>query len=278
MAEPFNDIDVVRKTYFIDEGERDSGTPSNDEGKVAQLEDNGRLNDFFSKAPIIREYAIGDSPATWTKPADIKAVFVQLWAGGASGASHASDVVGGGGGGGYIEAWIPASLLSATETITIGAGGASVSGNSSGNDGFDTSFGSLLTALKGIGGQSNLGGNGGDIYGGTLFGGGGGTNSGGAQTGGGGILFGGGGGGGANSGQGTGGSALNGGGGGGGAGTNGGNTNGVGGTSILGGNGGAGKYNGNATDGSEKGGGGGASRTGTSGKGGDGYVRVFEIF
>lgn len=47
MAEPFNNVDNVRKTYFINEGERNVGDPSEDAGKVVQLEEDGRLNEFF---------------------------------------------------------------------------------------------------------------------------------------------------------------------------------------------------------------------------------------
>lgn len=50
MAEPFNNTDVVRETYFIDESERDTGTPANDVGKVVQLEADGYLSEQFIRA------------------------------------------------------------------------------------------------------------------------------------------------------------------------------------------------------------------------------------
>lgn len=48
MAEPFNDTDVVRKTYFINASER-AGDPADDEGKVAQLEEDGKLSPIFTR-------------------------------------------------------------------------------------------------------------------------------------------------------------------------------------------------------------------------------------
>lgn len=46
MAAPFNEIDPVRKTYFINESER-SVDPADDVGKVPQLEENGELSPMF---------------------------------------------------------------------------------------------------------------------------------------------------------------------------------------------------------------------------------------
>ncbi len=51
MAEPFNETDVVRKTYFINESERDTVTPANDAGKVPQLEVDGKLSGGFLTTP-----------------------------------------------------------------------------------------------------------------------------------------------------------------------------------------------------------------------------------
>lgn len=46
MALPFNDIDPVRKTYFINESER-SVDPADDAGKVVQLEGDGFVSEAF---------------------------------------------------------------------------------------------------------------------------------------------------------------------------------------------------------------------------------------
>lgn len=43
MAAPFDDVNPVRKTYFLNESEK-SATPTDDQGKVPQLEENGHLS------------------------------------------------------------------------------------------------------------------------------------------------------------------------------------------------------------------------------------------
>lgn len=224
------------------------------------------------------------SDGTWTKDTGLVGIFVRAWGGGGSGGGLQSQDadLGGGGGGGYQEAWFSASDLSATETVTVGTGGAGVT-SGSGNNGEDTTFGSLLTALRGLAGASNggsaaAGGDGGDIQAGsTTF-----RGAGGSINGGVGLFWGGGGGGGANgtTGVGDGGNALFGGGGGGCAISESGGTedNGTGGTSVYGGNGGAGSIVGNGVTGSVPGGGGGGSYSGTSGAGGDGLVIVYEFY
>jgi hypothetical protein len=121
------------------------------------------------------------SSGTWRKNATSRVVRVRSWAGGGGGgagvvvaAATACSGGAGGGGGAYVDAWFSASELSATETVTIGAGG--TAGTTSGQAG-------------GVGGTTQLGG----WLGTRVFGGGGGqggasgANSGG---GGGGMIFG----------------------------------------------------------------------------------------
>lgn len=232
------------------------------------------------------EQVVFNASSTWTKDPGLVAIRVQAWGGGASGGSEdaSGDNAGGGGGGAYQEAWFLAASTSATEAVTVGAGGASVNGTA-GNNGNNTTFGSLLTVRGGSAGPvANIdvaGGNGGYLnvddtksYGiGVL-----------EAAGTGGNMWGGGGGGGSDDaaiGGFAGGSAFYGGGGGGGAqGTNG--TTAAGGTSIYGGNGGAGVKNGAGVAGTAPGGGGGGcvwATTGcASGRGGDGRVIVTEFY
>lgn len=107
-------------------------------------------------APVVRTYLNAGSPATWTKPASLKYVIVEVQAGGGGGASvGAAGIGGGGGGGGYSRKLILAATLGATETVTTGAGGAASSSGGS------SSFGSHATATGGAGGSSNAGGTGG---------------------------------------------------------------------------------------------------------------------
>jgi len=229
---------------------------------------------------------------TWAKPSGTpKFVYIQAWGGGGSGGKQNSP---GGGGGAYTERWISASSLSATETVTIGAGGVAKTTNGNGNNGGNTTFGTFLTAYGGGGGEiggSAVGGGGGGALGsapGPAGSGAGGapiadttaglTNTGngggnGHSNGNGGSSFNGGGGGGGIGASDSGGISFNGGGGGGGY------QGGAGGTSVNGGNGGAGGNSSSGVDGSVPGGGGGGTHTGaTSGAGGNGKIIVTTFY
>jgi len=92
---------------------------------------------------------------TWTKPAGLKAVLVTVVGGGGGGGFSGNTTLltggGGGGGGGASIKYILAASLGATETVTIGAGGAA-----SGAGG-TSSFGTHASATGGQpGGSSTL--------------------------------------------------------------------------------------------------------------------------
>ena len=97
------------------------------------------------------------SSGTWTKPslAAGSRVQIQVWGAGGSG-GKSSVGAGGGGGGGYKERWVTLSSMGATETITIGAGGATRTTNGVGNVGGTTTVGTLVTAYGGGGGGSGF--------------------------------------------------------------------------------------------------------------------------
>lgn len=104
--------------------------------------------------PVVRTYLTAGSPATWTKPAGLKYVVVEVQAGGGTGANGVDNGTtgtpgGGGGGGGYSRKLIAVATLGATETVTTGAAAA------------DSSFGTHATATKGANGSGNAGGAGG---------------------------------------------------------------------------------------------------------------------
>ena len=242
---------------------------------------------------------------TWQKPVTATMLYIEAWGGGGSGAARSSGVhAGGGGGGSYVWALLKADAVDASETVTIGAGGAAVSSSTNGNAGGNSTFGTtpFVTAYGGgAGAQSASGGGGGggasflsvggnasgDNGGssGTLGGGAGdagaGTSNafaasgGGNEDPGGDSIFGGGGaGGGSNStGGGTGGDSIYGGGGGAGGETSGGVSGGSSQYAGKGGNGSIGDGS-NGQDGTAPAGGGGGTANGTSGAGGRGEVRI----
>ncbi len=244
-----------------------------------------------------------NSSGTWTKPSGYGTsarAFIQVWGGGGAGGRYSgvNPSGSGGGGGGYSERWIALSDLSATETVTIGAGG--TAGTGSGGAGGNTTFGSILTGYGGGGGAAASGSSGGS-GGGQLSSGGNGVAGGlsrpgqpwivfsvglcGSQDtpmsqgggyaglGGHGFWGGGGGAGGGNNPGFAGGKSYYGGGGGGGGAASG--AAGAGGVAVIGGNGGTGGVGaGAATAGVQPGGGGGGSYTGSSGAGAAGRVII----
>jgi hypothetical protein len=118
------------------------------------------------------------SPATWTKPASVKAVKVTVLGGGGGGGGArgipdgASGPAPGGGGGGVSIEYLSAPSIPGPVTVTIGTGGAGgpappASGFSAGSSGGTSSFGPFLSATGGAGGGP-AGGGGGSGSGGNL--------------------------------------------------------------------------------------------------------------
>jgi hypothetical protein len=101
------------------------------------------------------------SSGTWTKPSEATWVYVEAVGAGAGGANRL-DVTGGSGGGGgeCIQRLMRAADVSASVTVTVGAGGAGVADGvdrATGDDGGDSSFGAYVVAGGGIGSKSGAG-------------------------------------------------------------------------------------------------------------------------
>jgi hypothetical protein len=96
------------------------------------------------------------SSGTYTKPSNLKYIKVTVVGGGGSGGgAQSSNTSGGGGGGGASFKYISASELTATTTVTVGAGGAAVAaGDTTGLTGGTSSFASFCSATGGIGGTA----------------------------------------------------------------------------------------------------------------------------
>jgi hypothetical protein len=112
---------------------------------------------FSGLNPIRRVYLNSGSPHTWTKPAGLHHIEVEVVGGGGAGggaqaaASGANSKGSGGGAGGYSRKLILAADLGSSVTVTVGAGGTGVSA-ANGNAGGNSSFGSHCTANGGGGG------------------------------------------------------------------------------------------------------------------------------
>jgi len=105
------------------------------DNKTLSIELNDPSVTPFVQTVNIQEFStVGTS--TWTKPVGAKFVEVLMYGGGGGGCSGGRDATtayGGGGGaaGARIELRIPANVLSATETVIVGGGGAGSAGISS---------------------------------------------------------------------------------------------------------------------------------------------------
>jgi hypothetical protein len=93
-------------------------------------------------------------PATWTKPAGLKAVKVTVTGGGGGGAGGLGGF--GGGGAGTAIKYIPAPSIPGPVSVTVGGGGAgggAPTPTANGSDGGTSSFGPFCSATGGGGGK-----------------------------------------------------------------------------------------------------------------------------
>lgn len=101
--------------------------------------------------------AVFTSSGTFTVPAGVTKVAVQVWGGGGGSGSAASGGASGGGGGGAFGEGVVAVTPGAGVSVTIGAAGTAGSGSNGGNGGV-SSFGTAIVSTGGVGSVSAAGG------------------------------------------------------------------------------------------------------------------------
>jgi len=116
---------------------------------------------YAASSPVDVQTFTSTGANTWTKKVGARLVLLELWSPGGSGNRQSiSANTCGGGGGAFASVLLLASVLNATETATVGAGGTSVTGsNGNGVAGGSTSFtiagGAGVTLTGGQGGNSS---------------------------------------------------------------------------------------------------------------------------
>ena len=94
----------------------------------------------------IQGLSVFTSDSTWTRPAGVRYIRVQLQAGAGGGSGHGE----GGGAGGYSERFLDVTGISSVN-VTIGGGGSGTYYSGAGNNGGASSFGPYLSASAGHG-------------------------------------------------------------------------------------------------------------------------------
>ncbi|WP_413558359.1 beta strand repeat-containing protein [Bdellovibrio sp. HCB209] len=135
----------------------DVGTTAN---KIVQLDANAKLPAVdasnVSGLPPFRNMQVVSSTATWTPPAGVTKVYIQIWGAGGGGGGGSSDLLAppggsGGGGGAYASGFFTLADSNAV-TVTIGTGGNKGNAGQTGSAGGTSSFGSYISASGGLGG------------------------------------------------------------------------------------------------------------------------------
>ena len=125
-------------------------TNSGTYGQTLQVNDAGTAIEMGESGPVSCQFFT--SSGTWTKPAGIKYVRVEVIGGGGGGSGHAES----GGAGGYTARIMDVRAIT-TVTVTIGGGGAGTTYSGGAGNGGVSSFGSYATGNGGHGANMNAG-------------------------------------------------------------------------------------------------------------------------
>lgn len=137
-------------------------TNSGTYGQTLQVNNAGTAIEMGESGPVSCQFFT--SSGTWTKPAGIRYVKVEVIGGGGGASGHAES----GGAGGYTSRIMDVRAIT-TVTVTIGGGGGGVTYSSAAGNGGVSSFGSYATGNGGHGANTNAGHSGG--FGGSASGG-----------------------------------------------------------------------------------------------------------
>ena len=156
-----NTAKVTNATHTGDVTGATALTIANDAVDIAMLSATGTAdsttflrgdNAWASAAAGLNSVQTFTASGTWTKPAGITKVIMEVQGGGGRGGNGDGSYNGGGaGGGGYARKFLDVSSIS-TSTITIGAGATSPS-----TDGGDTSWADGTNTITGNGGEAGAG-------------------------------------------------------------------------------------------------------------------------
>jgi len=147
----------------VDEITDEAGTGSPDFINGIQVQGTQFTSSTLGGNYVMQTYT---SPATWTKPAGLKAVKITLVAGGGGGGGVAASPVPSGsfrhaGFGGAArdsakEAYLAAPSIPGPVAVTVGAGGAGGVNGPAGTSGGTSSFGAFISATGGAGGAAGV--------------------------------------------------------------------------------------------------------------------------
>ena len=164
MSDPWKVDQPIKEENIINESERDSANPENDEYKVVKLEDNGKFSEAFIRD---RQEFTFDESGTFTVPDWGDELIVEAWGAGASGgavgftSTSSNGVASGGSAGEYARLLLNKRIFNSGDTIpvVIGEGGGAVtsSGAATGSNGGQTKFGEFVIVNGGNGGQTSAG-------------------------------------------------------------------------------------------------------------------------